>query len=124
MVETLPDSRLSNLNGSVLMDWPLDDGTIVRIECVPIFCANCGKPYGFVPKDNITFVCWFCDPCFEKYGKQAGMLYSPDHEFRENVKNEMETRFGRHLTAEELLANKDNLGTGLNNLIKESPYGH
>jgi len=119
----LPDSRLTHnpTLGSVMMDWPVGDGTTVRLECVPIFCANCGKSYGFVPKDNTTFAFWLCDPCFDKHGPPPGTYVSSDHAFREKVKAEMLEKFGRILTAEELQAMADagRLGS-LEKLLRES----
>lgn len=120
----LPDSRLVNETlGSQMVDWEFG-GKTVRIEVVPIFCANCGKAYGFVPKENTAFVCWMCRPCYERLGVVQGTYATPDEEFCKNVENEMLDRFGRALTDAELfaLSEKNELGTALEKLAKESPY--
>jgi hypothetical protein len=121
----LPDSRLHDqTQGSQVVDWPLPGGGTVRLEAVRIYCANCGKLYGWVPKDNTAFACWLCAKCFEKYGEAAGLCAVPDEEFRQAVQAEMRDRFGRDLTDAEIAALKsDNrLGRALELLERESPY--
>ena len=128
MTCVLPDSRLASSQGGVMVDWPLTlpDGTerTVRVECVPVFCGNCGVPYGYVPKDNTTFAFYLCPPCFEKYGEVAHTYALPDDEFNRNVEHEMKERFGRPLTASEIAVAADMglLGKKLELLIAESPY--
>lgn len=122
-----PDSRLAEGDstlGSQIVDWEMPDGSITRLEVVPIFCGSCGKPYGFVPKDNCAFVCWLCRPCHEKYGVIAGTYAQPDDEFCKAVEHEMIEKFGRALTEAEIgaLAEKGELGRPLELLEKESPY--
>ncbi len=120
----LPDSRLANPTGTVLVDWPLSDGSTVRIEVERVFCANCGKLFGFVPKENTVFTCWLCAKCFETYGLIAGTYAQPDDEFCQVVAAEMQERFGKTLTEAEigLLKEDGRLGTALQLLEKESPY--
>ncbi|MDE2102482.1 MAG: hypothetical protein KGL39_34870, partial [Patescibacteria group bacterium] len=96
----LPDSRAHTGKQGVMMDWQMPDGTTVRVEAVHVFCANCGKLYGLVPKENTVFTFWLCAPCFEKYGAIAGTFAQPDGEFMQSVVEEMTERFGRTLTAE------------------------
>jgi hypothetical protein len=98
----LPDSRCSSDVGSILVDRQLLDGSVVRQEFVPIFCASCGKefnhkpidgiPAGCVPKDSVSFVCWLCPPCFEKHGAVAGTYAVPEDEFNQNLQAEMRAR--------------------------------
>lgn len=120
----LPDSRLQSAVGCIMADWELPDGRTVRIEVQPIFCGNCGKHYGFVPKENTTFAFWLCRKCYEKYGAVAGTCAVPEDEFNRSVEAEMVERFGRSLTAVEVAALKeqDKLGRMLELLEKESPY--
>lgn len=122
----LPDSRLEHNPdlGCLVIDWKLSDGTVARVEVQPIFCANCGKKYGWVPKDNTTFVCWLCNKCHEKFGNVIGTYAMPDEEFCRNVQQEMQERFGHDLTLEEIAYLKDRgeLGPELTLLEKESPY--
>ena len=124
MPDVLPDSRLANPNGAKMVDWPLADGRTVRLECVPVFCANCGAPYGYVPKDNTAWAFWLCQPCFDKYGVIANTMVASDDEFCQNLAFEMNERFGRELTAAELqsLQEQGQLGSAIEKLAKESPY--
>ena len=110
--------------GSLSMDWPLPDGRFVRVEVIPVFCANCGTPYGYVPRDNTSWAFWLCTPCFETYGAVAGTLAMPDEEFNRKVEAEMVERFGRVLTPDEIacVVARGQLGRPLELLTKESPY--
>lgn len=121
----LPSSLLTHRPdlGSRMVDWPMPDGTTVRCECVQVFCANCGTPYGWVPKDNTTFAFWLCDECFKKHGPPPGTYVSPDDEFRRKLQEEMVAKHGRILTSEELLrlADRNELGP-LALLLRETPY--
>jgi hypothetical protein len=74
------------------------------VNLVPIFCANCGKPYGYVPEENMDFVCWLCDPCSDKWGAQYGLAKMPNEVFWSKVQAEMMEKYGRILTDEELRA--------------------
>ena len=49
----------------------------------------------------MTFVCWMCQPCLDKYGKIAGTMLVPDAVFFERVKQEQVAKYGRVLSAEE-----------------------
>jgi hypothetical protein len=127
VTDALPDSRLSLRPdlGSVVVDWPMPDGvSTVRVECVPVFCANCGKANGFCPRDNTAWAFWLCQPCFDVYGAVANTWSQPDAAFWANVHHEMEARFGRVLTDAELALAWDagQLGRPLELLAKESPY--
>src|SRR4051812_40234734 len=101
-MDVLPDSRLSSSRGEVLADWPLPNGKTMRLTLQPIYCFNCGKPNGYVPKETVSFVSWLCLPCAEKYGEQAALWQSSDQEFWRAVGEEMRVRFGRALTQQEL----------------------
>ena len=122
--DLLPDSRLKDRNfGAVMADFDVPGAGTVRLEMIPIFC-QCGKLYGYVPKDNTSFVCWLCQTCFEKYGQAAGTCAVPDDAFNEHVAEEILARFGRPLTDAELsaAAAQGKLGRALELLEKESPY--
>ena len=121
----LPDSRLKDQSqGSKIMDWTLPDGRKVTVEVSPVFCANCGIPYGYVPKDNTSWTFWLCRPCFDTYGDIASTYAVSDTDFNEAIANEMEERFGFVLTPEEIAIVEDQgqLGTALEKLLRESPY--
>jgi hypothetical protein len=120
----LPDSRARESKGSKMVDWAMPDGTTRRIEVEICYCANCGKPSQWVPKDNTAAAFYLCDECFEKYGAIAGTCAVSDQQFCENVVQEMLDAHGRPLTDLELfkLMEQGELGTGLELLMRESPY--
>ncbi len=122
----LPDSRLSQRPDlcTVMADWPMPDGSTVRVEMAPIYCANCGTLFGHVPLENCTFAFWLCRDCFAKWGEVAGTYAVPEDEFNQAVAAEMQDRFGRTLTHVELwqLEQQGQLGTALEKLARESPY--
>lgn len=117
MPDILPDSRLGSNNGAVIADWH----GFGRVECVPVFCANCGAEHGYVPKENTTFSFWLCQQCFEKYGEIAGCMVQPDHEFWEEVKQTMLANFGHALDPLELFVLEQQGWGPLASLVKESP---
>ena len=126
MPDVLPDSRLTHnpTLGSVMVDWLMPDGTTVRVEVVPIHCANCGCDGGYVPLANTTFAFWLCQPCFETHGPPPGTVVSSDEAFRQKVAAEMQDRFGRPLSSEELGLKHEagDLGRPLELLLRESPW--
>jgi len=94
----LPDSRIKgsrqavrgSIDGGETMNW------------TPVFCANCGTPYGYVPEQTVDFACWLCNPCADKWGDQYGLALMPEEAFWLKAHQEMKEKFGRILTAEEL----------------------
>lgn len=128
MPDVLPDSRLTHRTtlGSVMADWAMPDGTTVRVECVPCFCANCGKSNGFVPKENTHFAFWLCQPCFDAYGDlPPGMYVQPDDAFWADVRAEMERTYGHVLSGDELAGMTEaDLSPALQKLLTESPITH
>ena len=114
----LPDSRAreaKNIKHSsyrIPMNW------------VPIFCANCGIPYGYVPEENCTFACWLCDPCSTKYGVQFGALMMPDEVYWQKIAEEQLERYKRVLTPEEFQMVSQETWGALAKLKKESPLRH
>jgi hypothetical protein len=107
-----------------MADLPLSDGKTIRVELEPIFCFNCGKSNGYVPRDIMSFVSWLCEACSETWGVVANDYMSSDETFWRDVQEEMLARFGRVLTQAELdgLAEQDRLGPALKKLERESPY--
>jgi hypothetical protein len=125
MENILPDSRAQNVTfGSQMVDWPLPSGKTVRLEAVMVYCANCCKPFGYVPKENTTFACYICNQCFEKNGLIPGTFAQPDEQFCQDVAYECEQRFGHTPTEVEVFAAAEQglLGTALEKLSKDSPY--
>ena len=122
----LPDSRLASRAdfGCVMADWELPGGGTIRLEMMPIYCANCGKHYGYVPKENCTFACWMCNECVAKYGLIANTYAMPDDEFNRAVAFEVQERYGKDMTELELFKEieQGRIGTALEKLERESPY--
>ena len=111
----LPDSRLKTDKGRV-SGWHPYFG---RIDWVPVFCANCGKPWGNVPAENIDFACYLCDGCAEHWGTQFGMALMPDEVFWRKVHMEMIEKYGRVLTEAETTAQLQYDCNPLSKLLKE-----
>lgn len=118
----LPDSRLRSDKGSVVSDWENPNGTIVRIECVPVFCANCGKQGPYVPKENTTFAFYLCMKCAETHGEIAGIMMVPDEVFFKKAEEAILEKFGRLLGIVDLLKLAERGWGPLASLVKESPF--
>ena len=86
---------------------------------VPIFCANCGTPCGYVPEENCDFVCWFCDVCANQWGNQAGMFLMPDEVFWRKVEEAQLEKYGRVLGPHELQRLLDEVNHPLGKLFRE-----
>ena len=70
---------------------------------MPIYCAHCAKPGGYVPEENMTFVCWLCDDCYHTCGPLLNTLVMPDEVFWARVVAEQEAQHGHALNADETL---------------------
>lgn len=79
MADILPDSRARVTRGVVCS---AEHGNLI-----PIFCANCGKKWGMVPEEHITFAFALCDKCEEAHGAPAHLYAEPDSVFWERVAN-------------------------------------
>jgi hypothetical protein len=123
-MEILPDSRCKTPIETVMGDFEFPDGRVARIEWEMAYCIFCHKPYAWVPKDNTTSVGCMCMRCFADHGHEVpvGMSVQPDHQFCLDVAAEMQDRYGRTLTDEELyLEDRDhNLGPALEALMRDS----
>lgn len=124
MSDAMPDSRTRELTGSVVVDWPLANGSIVRLELVPIWCIWCGRPCGHVPRRGTSFVSWLCAKCSVEHGKEVGLMRCADQDFWDKLAAEMLESYGEALTQEQLerLASRGELSRGLQLLERESPY--
>lgn len=92
--ELLPDSRMKRPIGGIYfspMGW-----------MIPVFCAACGTPFGYVPEDNCRFACWLCNECVETHGAIFSTMLMPDEAFWKEVEQEQLAALGRLLTPEEL----------------------
>ena|SRR5437867_10171007 len=103
--DILPDSRLKSNKGakpSKILGW-----------WVPVFCAICGIPYGYVPEENCSFACWLCNECSENYGEIFGMMMMPDEMYWEKVKEAQIEKYGKELNQQEInqeVASQSSLG--------------
>jgi len=109
-VDILPDSRLKTTKGakpSKTLGW-----------WVPVFCAICGVPYGYVPEENCSFACWLCNDCSDTYGTIFGMMLMPDEVFWKKVEAAQIEKYGRPLNKLELEQEAESTSS-LGRLIKE-----
>jgi hypothetical protein len=111
MNDILPDSRAKNPTGVVYGhggSW------------VPFYCANCGKESGKCPEENMTFMFYLCNLCFEMKGEITGVMMVPDKVFYDKVAEEQQDAYGRPLTHNELLQVVAEDCTPLATLLKEA----
>lgn len=113
----LPDSRLRNRIKGVVRGFFRGVG---MINWVPIYCANCGKPNGYVPEENMDFVFWLCDRCSRtSVAQEAGVALVPDEVFWQKVKYEQLEKYGRVLSPAELATVADSTTTPLSKLLRD-----
>lgn len=115
-VNILPDSRLKDRAKGVVRGLFRSVGFI---NWVPIYCAHCGKKNGFVPEENMDFVCWLCDPCSRSHGAEFGGALMPDEVFWQKALYEQLEKYGRPLTLNELQSVVDSGSTPLAKLIRD-----
>lgn len=120
----LPDSRLVAPKNTEMVDFKLPNGSTLRLEVEPIFCANCGKPQGGVPVGLMTSVFALCQPCSEVHGANLNGWVTTDEQFWAAVAMEMEIKYGHILSQAELDATAEigGLSRPLQLLDAESPY--
>lgn len=109
MPELLPDSRAKVTRGRVFS---------ANGAWVPVFCANCGKPGGMCPEENMTFLFYQCTPCSEKWGHLTGTMLMPDEVFFERVRQEQLASHGHYLSEQELVQVVTEDSTPLARLLK------
>lgn len=111
-----PDSRLQDRTKGVVRG--LFPGVGV-INWVPIFCANCGRANGYVPEENMDFVCWLCNACSAKCGPELASLMIPDEIFWAKAQAEQLETYGRLLTDQELRSVAESSCTPLAKLLRD-----
>jgi hypothetical protein len=117
--ELLPDSRLKDQHkGEVSILHPV---VMNRLNWAPIFCANCGKPGGYVPQETTTFAFYLCNPCAEKWSPLAGTMQVPDEVFWEKVRQAEIEQYGHVLSTPELLKALEEGDSALAKLAKDKP---
>lgn len=111
----LPDSRTKERSKGRVGAKPGPMG----LMWVPVYCANCGVPYGYVPEENCTFACWLCNECSETHGTIAGTMMMPDEVMWQKITEEQLDKYGRILGQEELYKILDENNSPLAKLYKE-----
>jgi hypothetical protein len=71
---------------------------------VPIYCAQCAKPGGYVPEENMTFVAWLCDDCYHTHGDVFAGMVIPDEVFWAELAAAQQMKYGHTLTEAEVIA--------------------
>lgn len=112
-IDILPDSRLKTVVTPKGAVWR--NGSWWE----PVFCANCGADGGLVPQENMTFMFYLCDPCFETHGAIAGTYALPDEVFFQMVAEAQLEKHGRFLTEPELVAAIDDPFDPLSRLARD-----
>lgn len=116
-LDILPDSRM--LDHTKMQRYGVAAGIVTAMNWTPVFCANCGKPYGFVPTETVDFCCWLCDPCADKWGPQYGLALMPDEVFQAKVRQEMIEKHGRVLNTIQEIQAATETDCALSKLLRE-----
>lgn len=109
--DLLPDCRSRYRRGSALGS----NGETI----VPVYCANCGKPWGRVAEKHITFAFVLCQTCADKHGDIAHTYQEPDTVFWERVANAQQEEYGEILSAGDLAKALDDPTSVLSKLAAE-----
>jgi hypothetical protein len=115
--DLLPDSRLKDNKGALRLPF----ANRMPMNWVPIFCANCGAPGGWVPEDTTTFAFYLCNPCAEKWSPLAGTMAVPDEVFWQKVRDAEMEQYGRVLSTPEVIEALNDPESVLSKLAKERP---
>lgn len=121
----LPDSRLRDRRkASIMADWTNPDGSVIRIELVTTWCAQCGRQGPYTPAENMAHMTYVCQGCWTAGGNILANYQVPEDEFDRLVNEELVKRFGHLPSPEEIdaAAERGDLGRALDLLNKESPY--
>lgn len=111
-IDLMPESRLRDIKG--VKHHPFLG------DVVPAYCINCGVDGPYLPV-TASFVSWLCNKCAEVHGAAFAGCIEPDAVFFEKVKQEQLERYGRELTAEEVLEALKDEHHPLSLLAKERP---
>jgi hypothetical protein len=119
MPDLLPDSRMRDrAKGRKGARWHMG------MWWVPVYCANCGTPYGYVPEQNCDFACWLCNKCQETHGQIANTMQMPDEVFWKKVEEAQLEHYAQILGPEELLRLLEEGDSPLAKLMKEKVSQH
>lgn len=72
------------------------------VNCIPIFCANCGDGGPFIPEATMDFAFYLCDDCYKTWGAIAGTFAVPDEVFWARIRDAQIEKYGRILDPNEL----------------------
>ena len=109
-VDILPDCRAATNRGSTRTPTG---------NCIPLYCANCGVPYGMVPERMITGAFVLCQRCADTHGPIAHTYQESDAAFWRRAEEAQQEEFGRMLNPLELAAELDDLTSVLAHLAAE-----
>jgi hypothetical protein len=115
MADLLPDCRLKSPKHVMRGYFP----GVGVINWVPVYCANCGKLGKMCPEENMTFMFWMCDPCYEKCGNITGAMMVPDEVYFEKVKQAQLEKYGRILSPPEIVNELSDESSMLSKLAKD-----
>lgn len=118
-MDILPDSRTRERSkGRTGVKWH------AGMWWVPVYCASCGKPYGYVPEQNCDFACWLCNDCSDKHGAVANTYQMPDEVFWKKVEEAQLEHYSQLLGPEELLRILEEGNSPLAKLMREKVKDH
>lgn len=122
--EVLPSSRAKS-------DIGIKSYGATGMRMVPVFCANCGIESGMYVLESDwdavkSFSFWLCDErypknCYSKWAALAGTGVTPDEVFWAKVKQAQLEKFGRELTAPEIIEALKDENHIIYKLSKERP---
>lgn len=98
------------------------------LDCVPMFCANCGKLEGYIGSVDAEGMkawgaFWLCEPCAERWSDLAGFTMAPDEVFFAKLHAAQEEAYGRQLTEGELLQQLDDPNSMISKLARDRKAG-
>lgn len=112
LTNILPDSRLR--------DHERGEKVINGYRCIPVFCAVCHAPCGYVLKST-EFAYVTCDPCTERYGTTAGLMATPMEVYWAKLGEAQLEERGRFLSPLELLEAVSDTLDPLSRIAKDRP---
>lgn len=117
-MDILPDSRLTQNTHSVKGQLTTPQYKMM-LNWVPIFCANCGVPGGYVPEDTCTFAFYWCQPCADSLPPIEGTYVEPDVVFWQKVHDAMVEQYGGILPIHDIVEQLKDGNSMLSKLARE-----
>ena len=119
-MDILPDSRLKNIATAKAAQRRIVEG-YGAMSWVPIFCANCGADGGLVPEEGCNFAFYLCQPCADRWSPLSETYVEPDAVFWAKLKDAQLEKYGRELTAPEIIEALKDENSIFSKLAKERP---